>query len=200
MVSLTGPASSSQLDVAHSSVAAVALDRLKQRPQPTRVQAEALATLEHVRGEMKEGPAKAAAAKVDYLRSKIDAIKLATGAAAATGDLGFARSAIREVRALTKELTQALEDAGVLKQPALPGEKPGTAPDQASEGGKEIVKELKKIVDKLRLAVVAARIRGASPEEIKEVEKQLSDGEKELQSLAGSLAARPGGPLVDVDA
>lgn len=59
---------------------------------------------------------------------------------------------------------------------------------------------MKKVVDKLRLAVVAARIRGASPEEIKEVEKALRDGEKELQSLAGSLAARPGGPLVDVDA
>ena len=60
--------------------------------------------------------------------------------------------------------------------------------------------ELKKVVDKLRLAVVQARIRGASPEEIKETEKALRDGEEELQSLSGSLAAKPGGPLVDLDA
>jgi hypothetical protein len=206
MVTLTGPALSTPIDFAQSSVAALALDRLKQRPVPTEAQAEALVTLDSVRAEMKEAPKKAAAAKVDYLRSKLDAIKLAAASASATGDIGFTRSATREVRALTKELTQALKDAGVLKETALPGEKPapaerpGTDLDQASEGGKEVVKELKQVVDKLRLAVVAARIRGASPEEIKEVEKAPRDGEKELQSLAGSLAAKPSGPLVDVDA
>lgn len=207
MVTLPGPALSTPTDHATSSVAALALDRLKQRAVPTRAQADAIATLDSVHAEMKEAPKKAAAAKVDFLRSKLEAIKLAAGTASATGDLGFARSAIREVRALTKELTQALKDAGLLKDtPRLPGgksqpaERSGTDLDQAREGGKELVKELKKVVDKLRLAVVAARIRGASPEEIKEVEKALRDGEKELQSLSGSLAAQPAGPMIDVDA
>ena len=77
MVTLTGPALSTPIDFAQSSVAALALDRLKQRPVPTEAQAEALVTLDSVRAEMKEAPKKAAAAKVDYLRSKLDAIKLA---------------------------------------------------------------------------------------------------------------------------
>ncbi len=207
MVTLPGPALSTPTDFATPSVAALALDRLKHRPAPTRAQADALATLDIVHAEMKEAPKKAAAAKVDFLRSKLEAIKLAAGAASATGDLGFARSAIREVRALTKELTQALKDAGLLKDAsAQPGDKPqptersGTDLDQAREGGKELVKELKKVVDKLRLAVVAARIRGASPDEIKEVERALRDGEKELQSLSGSLSAQPAGHMIDVDA
>lgn len=207
MVTLTGPALSTPTDFSRSSVAALALDRLKQRPVPTGAQSDALATLDNVHAEMKEAPKKAAAAKVAYLRSKIEAIKLAAGVASGTGDLGAARSTLHEVRALTKELTQALKDAGLLKEgAALPGEKSasgeraGTDADQAREGGKEIVKELKKVVDKLRLAVVAARIRGASPEEVKDVEKALRDAEKEMQSLAGDLAAKPGGPTVDVEA
>ena len=211
MVTLTGLASSTPLDAAHAAVSA--FDRSRQPAVPTRAQSDALAALDAVQEEIRQAPQKAAAAKVDYLRSKLTAIKLAAGTAAAAGDIEAAGATMRDVRTLTKELSQALQDAGLGDKGAnLPGQgadvpaaakskgKPGTDRDQAREGGKEIVQEFRKIVDKLRLAVVAARIRGASPEEIKEVERALRDGEKELQSVAGSLSAPPSGPLVDLDA
>ncbi len=211
MVSVTAPAATTPAYFARSSVAAAPLDRLSQRPQPTRAQADALAALDVVHSETKEAPRKAAAAKVDHLRSKLSGVQLAAGSASATGDLGLARTTTRDVRAITKELTQALEDAGLLKEAVtVPGEKsPGEAKrggkrdtdlGQASEDGEEIVDELRKVVAKLRMAAVAARVRGASPEEIKQVETALRDGEKELGALSGALNAKPSGRTVDLDA
>ena len=177
---------------------------------PTEAQADALVRLETVRAEMQDAPAKAAAAKVAHLRNKLMAINLAARTASATGDLKFARSAIADVRALAKELAQALKDAGLIKESgvlagakakdestATTKETTGEADTgEAREGGRELVKELHKIVAKLRVALIAAQIRGASPQEIKDVEKQLRDGEKELQSLNGALGAKAGGERV----
>ncbi|MSP48581.1 MAG: hypothetical protein EXQ95_04565 [Alphaproteobacteria bacterium] len=210
MVAITGPTSIPPSEFAPPTPAVAALARLKQRPVPTEAQADALVRLETVRAEMQDAPAKAAAAKVAHLRNKLMAINLAARTASATGDLKFARSAIADVRALAKELAQALKDAGLIKESgvlagakakdestATTKETTGEADTgEAREGGRELVKELHKIVAKLRVALIAAQIRGASPQEIKDVEKQLRDGEKELQSLNGALGAKAGGERV----
>ncbi|MBM3548058.1 MAG: hypothetical protein FJX54_14000 [Alphaproteobacteria bacterium] len=206
MVTITGPASLSAPDLFRASIATVALDRLKQRPQPSDAQAQARATLDVVHRETQDAPQKAAAAKVEYLRNKLMAIKLAAGTASATGDLKFARSALHDMRALTKELTQALKDAGVVKESGLPTDpragKEVAADElgQAGEDAKGLIKDMRKVLSKLRLALVAAQIRGAGPEEIRAAEKQLLDTEKELQSLSASLSAKGGGRTLDLRA
>jgi hypothetical protein len=208
MVTVTGPASVSASDFFRSSVATATLERLKLRPHPTEAQAEALATLDVVHREVQDGPKKAAAAKVEYLRNKLMANKLAAGTASATGDPRFARSALHDVRAVARELTQALKDAGLIKEPGLsldpePKVRKDAAPDeggQASEDAKGLVQDLRKVLSKLRLALVAAQIRGASPEEIRATERQLRDTEKDLQSLSASLSAKGGGHTLDLQA
>jgi hypothetical protein len=209
MVTITGPASFPVSESVRSAVATAALERLKQRPAPTEAQAEALVRLEAVRGEMMEAPKKAAAAKVAHLRNKLMAIKLAAGTATATGDLKFARSAIQDIRALAKELTQALKDAGLLRGagPSVGPEakdaesRPAGASDeigQAAEDAKALTKDLRKVVAKLRVALIAAHIRGASSEEVRQVERQLRDTEKDLQALSASLSAKGGGRALDL--
>ena len=186
MVTVTGPIVHPLPDVVRASAANAAFEHLKLRPQPSTAQAKALATLDIVHREMEDAPKKAAAAKVEYLRNKLMAIKLAAGTATATGDLKFARSALHDIRSLTKELTQALKDAGIIKETGLPGDpKPrtdATADElgQAGEDARGLIKDLRKVLSKLRLALVAAQIRGASAEEIRAAEKQLRDTEKEL--------------------
>lgn len=215
MVTTSGPASLSPSDVARATALTGALDRLKQRPSLTSGQSEALDRLSAVQADLKDAPKKAAAAKVAYLRNKMMAAQLAAGTASATGDLKFARSAIHDMRALVKDLARALKDAGVVGGPAaqgprLPDADAATAPAaetapadaaQARDSARELVKELKKVISKLRIALVAAQIRGATPEEVKEAEKNLRDGEKELQSLSSSLSAKSlSGHAVDVQA
>lgn len=208
MVTVTGLTTPSPPDVLRSSVATAALERLKARPRPSAAQAEALATLAVVHREMEDAPQKAAAAKVEYLRNKLMAIKLAAGTANATGDLKFARSALQDIRVLTKELTQALKDAGVIKQPGLPGEpqqsirKEAKADEVGAAGddAKGLIADLRKVLSKLRMALVAAQIRGASAEETGAAERQLRDTEKELQSLSASLSAKGGGHELDLRA
>lgn len=198
MVTTSGPASHSPSDVARTVALTTVLDRLKQRPPLTAGQSEALDRLGAIHADMKEGPQKAAAAKVAFLRNKMMAVQLAAGAASATGDLKFARSAIHDMRALVKDLARALKDAGMTQDPAAadpaaPAPPSQPAPAEASQtldAARELVKELKKVVGKLRIALVAAQIRGADPEAVKEAEKNLRDGEKELQSLSSSLSAK----------
>jgi hypothetical protein len=205
MVTTTALAFSSSTDAARSAAAFVALGHLKQRPVPTEAQAEALTRLEAVHAEMRDAPKEAAAAKVAHLRNKLLAIKLAAGTATATGDLRFARSALHDIRAVTKELTQALKDAGLIKSTGVPADsqaKPAgaeakVAPDdalgQTGEEAKGLVRDLRKVLAKLHLALVAAQIRGAGPEEIRAAEKQLRDTERDLQALSASLSAKGGG-------
>ncbi len=201
MVTASGPASHSPADVARTVALTTALDRLKQHPPLTAGQSEALDRLAAVHADMKEAPQKAAAARVAFLRNKMMAVQLAAGTASATGDLKFARSAIHDMRALVKDLTRALKDAGMTQGPATAGSADPAAPappplpapaeaSQAQDAARELVKELKKVVGKLRIALVAAQIRGAAPEAVKEAEKNLRDGEKELQSLSSSLSAK----------
>lgn len=198
MVTTSGPASHSPADVSRTGALTTALDRLKHRPPLTAGQSEALDRLGAVHADMKEAPQKAAAAKVAFLRNKMMAVQLAAGTASATGDLKFARSAINDMRALVKDLARALKDAGMTQGPAAAGSTAAAPPPepapaesgQAQDAAGELVKELKKVVGKLRIALVAAQIRGADPEAVKEAEKNLRDGEKELQSLSSSLSAK----------
>ncbi len=215
MVTASGPAALSPSDVVRATALTGALDRLKQRPPLTAGQAEALDRLGSVQADLKDAPKRAAAAKVAYLRNKMIAVQVAAGAASATGDLKFARSAIHDMRALVKDLARALEDAGIAGGPAAQAPRPADAgataapvaetvpPEtgQARNAAQELVKELKKVISKLRIALVAAQIRGAHPQEVKEAEKNLRDGEKELQSLSSSLSAKSlSGHAIDVQA
>ena len=217
MVTASGPASLSPTDVNRTHGPTAALDRLKQRPPLTQDQSEALDRLDAIRADLKDAPKKAAAAKVAYLRHKMAAIQLAAGTASATGDLRFARSAIHDMRALVKDLTRALKDAGMVQGPPAKGaatpdaatdatgrgaaEPEPAKADQAHDDAREFVKELKKIISKLRVALVAAQIRGGDPQAVKEAEKNLRDGEKELQSLSSSLSAKSlSGHAVDLRA
>lgn len=213
MVTISGPAALSPSDVARTTALTGALDRLKQRPPLTEGQSAALDRLSAIGTDLKDAPKKAAAAKVAYLQNKMRAIQLAAGTASATGDLKFVRSAIHDMRALVKDLARALKDAGIAGGPAAKGagaSDPAAPPvadpasaeqDQASENARELVKELKKIVSKLRVALVAAQIRGEDPQAVKEAEKNLRDGEKELQSLGSSLSLKAlNGNALDVRA
>ena len=237
MVAATAPAALSLPESARSAASLAALDRLKKPPVPTEAQAEALTHLEAARKGLKAAPQQAAAARVAQLKAKLMALKLASGVAAATGDLKAARAAIRDVRDLLKQLAKALRDAGVLDAPEVAGQAersaavPAKSDDaktaagpptdartdagspvvvkeaapadltQAREDAKGIVKELKKIVAKLKIALVAAQLRGADPKEVKEAEKSLRDTEKELESLARDLGdKRPGNAGVDLRA
>jgi hypothetical protein len=168
------------------------------------------------REQVDDAAKKAAAEKVAYLRNKLLALQLSAGSSATTGDLKAARTGSVDVQALTKELAQALRDAGLVPsgvgpEAARPAplakadretEKTGarekrSEPDPAAEG---LVKDLRKVVAQLRLTMIAAQIRGAAPEQMTSTEKQLRETEKELLVLDAALAAKSSGPPLDLRA
>lgn len=190
------------------------IERLKRGPILSQAQREALAHLQGAGKTARNGPKQASANRVASLKAKLAALKMAAAAAAATGDLKLARAAIRDMRALAKDLAAALRDAGLSKgaatlaAPRVPAPPPMAAPDaigaaedrpdEIDVAAADVVRTLHKILGKLRQALAAAHMRGADAKEIAAVEKDLRDGEKDLAAAARRLGG--GAPSVEIDA
>jgi hypothetical protein len=175
----------------------------------TAVQTEALARLEATRQAIKDAPTRAAAAQLSQIGIRLTGINFAAGSAVALGDPRNAAAAVRDTRRLVKDLTRALQEAGLIREKQAaprPGETPqARSPDapgpltpaefaKAQDEARGVLKALRKIVVKLRLAVTASQIRGADPQTVKNVQRELQATEKELAALTGTaLGAKDSG-------
>lgn len=205
---VTAPGALSQLTPQTLALQAVQ-ERLKRGPSPTQDQKDALARLDQVRQAFKAGASDAA------VPDRLAASKRANAAGAAQ-HLQNAQAATVEVRGLLKELTTTLRKAGLAPADsdaatagdaaATDGATDGAAVSPWGDGAKskalamteirstagEIAQTFGKVVKKLRQDLLAAQLRGADAQQVRAVETQLRDGEKELATAMRGLAGGTG--------
>jgi hypothetical protein len=193
---VTAPGALSQLTPQTLALQAVQ-ERLKRGPSPTQDQKDALARLGQVRQAFKAGANEGATP--DRLAESRKA-----NAAGAAQYLQNAQAATGEVRGLLKELTTTLRKAGLAPADSsvtedgaadVPAANPwgdgakskALAMTEIRSTAGEIAQTFGKVVKKLRQDLLAAQLRGADPQQVRAVETQLRDGEKELTAAMRGL-------------
>lgn len=198
---VTAPGALSQLTSQTLALQAVQ-ERLKRGPSPTQDQKDALARLDQVRQAFKAGTNDASTP------NRLAESRRANAAGAAQ-HLQNAQAATGEVRSLLKELTATLRKAGLAPADSAAAQDGATdipAANPWGDGAKskalamteirstagEIAQTFGKVVKKLRQDLLAAQLRGADPQQVRAVETQLRDGEKELATAMRGLAGGTG--------
>jgi hypothetical protein len=195
-----------------------ALEALRQPRKKTEAERRLDEVLQNLKTKKSEAAKEAAQRKIEQVKAKLNALKLAAGSAAATGDARLARKVAREIREAARELGKALNESGSGgAAPVATGNSDARAeqgapetnpvePTKALANGNDLaglkseaaglVTELKKIMRKLRETAF-------HPEIVKkdraEMEKMLAEAERELSGLQAAALPSPGG-AVDLSA
>lgn len=195
-----------------------ALESLRQPRKKTEAERRLDEVLQNLKTKKSEAAKEAAQRKIEQIKAKLNALKLAAGSAAATGDARLARKVAREIRDAARELGKALNESGSggaapvvignndTKAEQVAPEKNRVEPTKALANGNDLsglkseaaglVTELKKIMRKLRETAF-------HPEVVKkdrvEMEKMLAEAERELSGLQAAALPSPGG-AVDLSA
>ncbi len=191
------------------------LDAMRQPRKKTEAERKLDEVLQDLKSRKSEAAKEAARRKIEQIKAKLNALKLAAGSAAATGDAKMARKVAKDIRDAARELGKALNEAGGGATP-LPATGGGaTKVEQAAAQKDEVQKtassndlanlkseatgllrDLKKIMRKLREAAF-------HPEMVRkdraEMEKMLAEAERELSGLQAAALPLPGG-VIDLSA
>jgi valyl-tRNA synthetase len=89
-----------------------ALEALRAPRQKTEAERRLDEVLQNLKSKKSEAAKEAARRKIEQLKAKLQALKLAAGSAAATGDAKLARKVARDIRDAARELSKALNEAG----------------------------------------------------------------------------------------
>lgn len=195
-----------------------ALESLRQPRKKTEAERRLDEVLQNLKTKKSEAAREAARRKIEQIKAKLNALKLAAGSAAATGDARLARKVARDIRDAARELGKALNESGSggatpmvtgnndTKAERVAPEKNQVEPTKALANGNDLaglkseaaglMTELKKIMRKLRETAF-------HPEVVKkdraEMEKMLAEAERELSGLQAAALSSPGG-AVDLSA
>lgn len=190
-----------------------ALEALRAPRQKTDAERKLDDILQNLKAEKTDAAREAARRKIAQIKAKLQALKLAAGSAAATGDAKLARKVAQDIRDAARELGKALNEAGSGKgmTPAIAGnttdgEKAATQQKQALAAGSdlaalkgeaaELAKELKKIMRKLREASLHP---GLNRKDRGEMDRTVGEAERALSGLQAAAAPATGG-AVDITA
>lgn len=162
----------------------------------------------------------AARRKLERIKARLEALKLAAGSAAATGDARLARRAAKEIRDAARDLSRALADAGgsnagavaasagvaVAKAESAAGSDKGT--DAAKAAGAQIrgaaagddlatlKSEATGLVKELKKIMRKLRETALHPHlerrDRAEMEKMFAEADRELAGLLAAAAPTPG--------
>jgi hypothetical protein len=178
---------------------------------------EAGQKLDEILADLKTNKSKAAQdaarQKLQRIKARLDALKLAAGSAAATGDARLARKVAQDIRDAARDLSRALADAGGGGSAAVAAAGVGTTaqggqaaaatgglPDAAPAAGGDdpaslrtdaagVLKELKKIMRKLRETGLHP---GIATKDRAEMEKAFAETDRALAGLAAVAAPSAG--------
>lgn len=89
-----------------------ALDALRQPRRKTEAERKLDEVLQNLKTKKSEAAREAARRKIEQIKAKLNALKLAAGSAAATGDAKLARKVAKDIRDAARELGRALNEAG----------------------------------------------------------------------------------------
>jgi hypothetical protein len=169
--------------------------------------------LQNLKAEKTDAAREAARRKIAQLKARLQALKLAAGSAAATGDAKLARKVAKDIRDAARELGKALNEAGSgTATPAIAGNT-GSAADSEKAAAQqkqalaasndlaalkgeaaELAKELKKIMRKLRETALHP---GLNRKDRGEMDHTVSEAERALSGLQAAAAPGTGG-MVDI--
>ncbi len=189
-----------------------ALEALRQPRKKTDAERKLDEVLQTLKTRKSEAAREAARRKLEQIKTKLNALKLAAGSAAATGDARLARKVAKDIRDAARELGKALNEAGGGSGMAMvaPG---GTmkAEPPAAESGAQIkalasgddlaslkseaaglLKELKKITRKLRETALHPDIE---KKERAEMESMLAETERAFGGLQAAALPSSGSAL-----
>lgn len=198
------------------------LDAMRQPRKKTDAERKLDEVLQDLKSRKSEAAKDAARRKIEQIKAKLNALKLAAGSAAATGDAKMARKVAREIRDAARDLGKALHEAGgggaplaatgdaTRAEPAAAQrtEVEKTGSDQAREQLKalasgndlanlkneatDLLRDLKKIMRKLRETALHAAM---VRKDRVEMEKMLAEAERELSGLQAAALPLPGGAI-----
>lgn len=196
-----------------------ALAALRKPRQKTEAEQKLDEVLQNLKSKKSDAAKEAARRKMEQLKAKLQALKLAAGSAAATGDPKLARKVAQDIRDAVRQLSKAMSEAGAGSGSApvaaagstpVAADSEKSASDQAGQQMKamasgddlaslkseaaSLAKELKKIMRKLRETSLHP---GLDKKDHIEMEKMFSEAEREISGL--EAASAPGmGAAVDV--
>lgn len=195
-----------------------ALAALRKPRQKTDAEQKLDGILQNLKSKKSDAAREAARRKIEQLKARLQALKLAAGSAAATGDPKLARKVAQDIRDAVRQLSKALGEAGssgggvpVVATGGTPvvaeSGKDGAADQAAAQikaatGGDDLAslkseaaglaKELKKIMRKLR---ETAFHPGLDKKDRVEMEKMFAEAEREISGLEAASAPGLGGAL-----
>lgn len=201
-----------------------ALEALRAPRQKTEAERKLDEVLQNLKTRKSEAAREVARRKIEQIKTKLNALKLAAGSAAATGDAKLARKVAKDIRDAARELGKALNEAGggIAPVPTAGGEAVAKT-EQRDQAGKSasgqageqmkalaigndlaslksdatgLLKELTKIMRKLR---ETAFHPGLDRKDHAEMEKMLAEAERELAGLQAAALPAAGG-TVDLSA
>ncbi|PJI37456.1 hypothetical protein [Ferrovibrio sp.] len=184
--------------------------------------------LQNLKSKKSEAAQEAARRKIEQIKAKLNALKLAAGSAAATGDAKLARKVAKEIRDAARELGKALNEAGgggaapvaapnantvkTEQAAAQKDETAATATDRVGEQMKALAdgndltslkSEAAGLLKELKKIMRKLRETAFHPDVAKkdrvEMEKMLAEAERDLAGLQAASLPSPGG-AVDLSA
>lgn len=190
-----------------------ALEALRVPRQKTDAERKLDDILQNLKAEKTDAAREAARRKIAQIKAKLQALKLAAGSAAATGDAKLARKVAKDIRDAARELGKALNEAGSGNgmAPAIAGNtadsgKAATQQKQALAAGNDLAalkgeaadltQELKKIMRRLRQTGLHP---GLNRKDRGEMDRMVGETERALSGLQAAAAPAMGG-AVDITA
>jgi hypothetical protein len=185
-----------------------ALDVLRQPRKRTDAEQKLDEVLQNLKTRKSQAAQEAARRKLEQIKTKLNALKLAAGSAAATGDARLARKVAKDIRDAARELGKALNEAGGgggVVMAVAGGMKPDgqievLASDHGLAGLKSeaagLLKELKKITRKLRETALHPDVE---KKERAEMESMLAEAERAFGGLQAAALPSSGG-VIDLSA
>lgn len=188
-----------------------ALESLRQPRKTTDAERKLDEVLQNLKTRKSEAAQEAARRKLEQIKAKLNALKLAAGSAAATGDARLARKVAKEVRDAARELGKALNEAGGGNGAMVASGGTMKAEQVAAESGEQIkalatgndlaglksetaglLTELKKITRKLRETAWHPDIK---KKERTEMEGMLAEAERAFGGLQAAALPSMGGAI-----
>ncbi|MBS4047826.1 MAG: hypothetical protein KG075_15885 [Alphaproteobacteria bacterium] len=195
-----------------------ALELLRQPRKRTDAERKLDEVLQNLKTRKSEAAQEAARRKLEQIKTKLNALKLAAGSAAATGDARLARKVAKEIRDAARELGKALSEAGGgsgiamvaagnatkagqaaaptdLEQKTASAQSSGDLASLKSEAA-GLLKELKKITRKLHETALHP---GIAKKDRAEMERMLAEAERAFGGVQAAALPSAGG-VVDLSA
>lgn len=202
-----------------------ALDALRQPRKKTEAENRLDEVLQGLKTRKSEAAKEAARRKIEQIKSKLNALKLAAGSAAATGDAKLARKVAKDIRDAARELGRALNEAGggtggvapvaagasVAKAEQAAAQKDQTDKTAGAQAGDQmqaladgsdlasLKSEAAGLLKELKKIMRKLRETAFHPDVAKtdrtEMEKMLAEAERELAGLQAASLPTAGGAL-----